>query len=497
MPPIDDWDDEPFRRAEPRRRTEPRRRAERTESAPAPSRTELRLERMRPDSRGFSRALWGSILVLSVLAAGFAVAGSLQGPRLDRAQLATDALIASAGSRLLLTTDQPIAPVTAEDVTVEPAASVTVQSDERSVTVTFDDLLRYDTEYTVRVAGVTSSSTGRTGDLVHTFTTPDPELFVLDRGSAGDPDVLRRTTLAGGEGEVVFEADRIQEYARTSDGFVVVTLDADDAPTVTRVSLADDYELPVTLPGEGQVSELAASEQGVFGFVFTPASGGASELVLYDEADQSALGTPIVGTGGPVGVRDWYLVPGTTSVVLHDAEGNLSLVDALTPEAASPLGTHAEVRGFVPGTLDLVVADPTGGFVVDLATGEQSALELAVPELDPALSTGRVLVVDEAGDYLLQLVGFADSGQVVSALLYVDETGEAPFSITPAADGSTVRDFCLSPNGQYAAVETVSVEGEPDGYPQASAYTAMTTIFVDLTTGTATRSIAGFAPDWC
>lgn len=491
MPPIDDWDDEPFRPAEPRRRSE------RPDAGARPTRAELRLETRRPDSTGFTRSLWGTIAVLALLAGAFAVVGSFQGPRLDRADLATDALVASAGSRLLLTTDQPIAEVTAEDVTVEPAASVTVQSDERSVTVTFDELLRYDTEYTVRVAGVTSSATGRTGELVHSFTTPDPELFLLDRGGADDPDVIRRTALAGGEGEVVFTAERIQEFARTSDGFVVVTLEPDDTPVVTRVSLDDDYELPVNLPGSGQVSELAASPQGVFGFVWTPDSGGVSELVLYDEADQSAVGRPVVGTGGAVGMRDWFLVPGTTSVVLHDAEGNLSVVDALAPESVTPLGTHAEVRGFIPGTLDLVVADPTGGFVVDLATGEQSVLDLAVPELDPSVSTGRVLVVDEAGDYLLQLVGFADSGQVISALLYVDENGEAPFSVTPAAEGTTVRDFCLSPNGQYAAVETVSVEGVPDGYPQESAYTAMTTIFVDLTTGTATRSVTGFAPDWC
>jgi hypothetical protein len=498
----DDWaDDAPQRR----QRWEPARpAAQGAPSAPATpaagrQRIDLTLEppRTAAGSRRFARTFWSTLAVLAVLSGTFAVIGSTRGPRLDSAQLATDALVSAAGSRLLLTVDQPIAPIDAADVTVEPAASVTVASDDRSITVTFDELLRYDTEYEVRVSGVDSTATGRTGELVHTFTTPDPELFLLDRGDADAPDVIRRTTLAGAADEVVFTADRIQEFARTADGLAVVTLEADDSPAVTRVLLEDGVELPVALPGEGRVSELAASPQGVFGFVFSPATGEAGRLVVHDEADQSGVGTELLGTGGPIGVSDWHFVPGTTSVVLQDDENNLSLIDTLAPEQPTPLGIHTEVRGFVPGTLDLVVANPTGGARIDLATGEQQPLVLPTPELDPALETGRVLIADDAGAYLQQVIGLTAEGQALSALVFVDESGASPFSITPSSTGSSVRDFCLSPNGQYAAVEIISVEGEPDRYPGESAHTAMSTIFVDLSTGSVTRSVAGFAPQWC
>jgi hypothetical protein len=55
----------------------------------------------------------------------------------------------------------------------------------------------------------------------------------------------------------------------------------------------------------------------------------------------------------------------------------------------------------------------------------------------------------------------------------------------------------VSPNGKYAAVETVSPEGVSDQYPTVPGSSAIQTTFVDITTRDVVRSIPGFLPHWC
>ncbi|MFT4030380.1 MAG: hypothetical protein QM675_10940, partial [Protaetiibacter sp.] len=56
---------------------------------------------------------------------------------------------------------------------------------------------------------------------------------------------------------------------------------------------------------------------------------------------------------------------------------------------------------------------------------------------------------------------------------------------------------CLSPNGQYLAVEVVPGGATPDDYPNAPGWSGTTIYYVDAETGAFSRGVTGMSADWC
>lgn len=454
-------------------------------------------------ARSFRRSVVATVGILGLAATGLAIAGAFRGPHLDDAGVAAEAALERSGQRLVLRADQTIDPVDAADVRIVPDIPIEVTSEERAITIRFTGMLRALTEYTVSVA-VTGSATGVEGTLDYTFITPDLDLAVLVRDLEG-PDEVRTRTVSGDDATTVFSADRIQEFALLPDGVAAVVLD--DTGANGRLVIAPEGEQltqEVGLPGPGRLQQLRASDAtDQLGVIFTSADSSEpdarlAQLLLFDRLDPSGIAQPVTGLDGePLSVLDWRFVPGTPYLVVHAFDQSMLLIDTTTADAAPvPIGQHAEMRGFLPGTRQLVVADPLSGSTIDLESGETVPLTLPDDGLDEFSYPGKIVALG-ADSYVEVTSRPAPGGGFVLdyEILRVDAEGiEAIFD--PDA-GIPIRDICLSPNAQYLAVEVQDPDGEPDGYPNVSGRTLSTTYFVDLETGQANRAIAGFASSWC
>jgi hypothetical protein len=457
----------------------------------------------------FSRLTVGLILVLALVATGLGVINAVQGPRLSFAEVNPQALITRTAQRLILHANQPLAALSAEALTISPAAAVEVSSDDNAVTLEFTNTLDYHTEYSVSI-DVRGSSTGIAGKLRFSFSTPDIDVYSLlrdtdnDAGGQDAPDRVLRHSLAGATSNtVVFEAPKIQEYARLIDRIAVVTLDAENSPALV---VTQPSALPPTIvdtAGASSIRQLHSDDSGtIFGYLLgggsNPADGPSSRLFLYDLTNDAGLPEEITGFNGrPLTVVNWMFVPGTTSIVVQGDDQQLYLIEAATREAPTPLGQHLEIRGFIPDTLQLVVADLLSGSLIDLASGTTTVLDLPEPDLLPDRYPGKLVLLDE--DRFLEqftLIGTDAGGQGVSELVLSGTDGSSTVFSTSAA-GGTIRNYCLSPNGEYLAVEVTSSEGRPDYYPSVNGFSASSIVFVRLGDGSASRSVNGFMPDWC
>lgn len=441
--------------------------------------------------------------ILGVASVVLAIAGAFRGPHLADASVAAATALERSGQRLVLRADQAIDPVDATDVRIVPGVPFEVSSAGQAITIRFTGMLRALTAYSVSVA-VSGTATGVDATLDYSFTTPDLDVATLVRDLDG-PDEVRRRSVSGETPVTLYSADRIQEFALVRDGVAAIVLD-DEGPG-GRLLIAPQGE-PVTqevaLPGPGRLQQLRASDAtDRLGVLYTSTDSddpdaAISQLLLLDRTDSSGLVHPVTGLDGePVSTLDWRFVPGTAYLVVQAFDGSMLLVDTATPEAAPvPLGEHAELRGFLPGTLRLVVADPLSGSTIDLESGETELLEFPDDGLADAVYRGRIVAL--APDAYVEVVSLPTpgSGFVLDyAVVRADADGtEAIFDPDP---GIPIGDICLSPNGQYLAVEVHDPEGEPDGYPNVSGRTLSTTYFVDLGTGQANRAVAGFAASWC
>lgn len=453
------------------------------------------------ERRSYRRAVVATVGILGLATAGLGVAGAFRGPHLADAGVAAATALERSGQRLVLQADQQIEPVTTSDVTIEPDVPVDVSSDGRSITIRFAGMLRARTDYRV-AATVTGTATGVTATLDYTFSTPDLEATVLVRDPDGR-DEVRRRAVSGDDAVTLFSADRIQEFAVARDGIAAVLL-GENGPdgTLVLAPTGEQQGLDIPLPGPGRLQQLRASPTtGLIGVLFSSsdaraADAAVAQLLLFDPTAASGLTRPVTGLDGePVSVLDWRFVPGTAYLVVQTFDESLLLVDTATPDATPvPLGEHAEIRGFLPGTLQLVVADPQSGSTIDLATGETTVLDLPSDGLDPSAYPGRLVAL--ARDRYVEVVARPGAGFVLDyEILLVGPDGVTVIYDRDA--GIPIGDVCLSPNAQYLAVEVQDPDGEPDGYPNAAGRTGTTTYFVDLDTGSADRGITGFAASWC
>lgn len=454
------------------------------------------------------------ILTLTLTAAALTTVSAIRGPHVRETVGDLSSLVQRDGARLSLRVDQPLTDDSLTGLTIEPAADFEATLNVNSIDLRFTSLLDYGTQYRVTAPQLRGLYTGAGAPLDTEFTTPSPDVYTLVRDSRTGPDgqdapdtVLRHRLTGGGDqrNDVIIAAPRIQEYAIASNFAAAVLLsDGDQTTSLELAALDSDEKYPVSLPGAGSVRQLRGSgSSGFFGFSFTGASGSesfTSTLFIYDTRDVSGVAKPVDGLDGkPLSVIDWRFIPGTTTIVAHSFDGTFLLIDATGARPPSPLGRHSELLGMIPGTTTVAALDADGISAIDLTTGETSKLALGEAPAGAGTYPGRQVIVDPGGTNL-QLFSTpltADAGGPVESTLWRVSSDGSEKIFATAAEGSRIRDFCVSPNRQYAAVEIASADATIDDYPALGGYEGMTTSVFDIQSGAVLTSFYGFLPDWC
>lgn len=446
----------------------------------------------------FTRLVVAIVAVLAVLVVGLGAANALRGPRVLETAAAVDDATRLAGTAVEFRLNQPVADLEAAAVAVEPSTDAAVSVDDRTVRVEFAAPLRPSQDYVVEVSGVRAAGGGPESTLRHAFRTADEALHVLQRrGGDGDDTVVRADT-GGGEPEVVLSAPRIEAFAHAGDVIAAIEL-LDDGTDALRIASVGQAGEParLALPQAGDLRDLQGSTtRPLLGFL-QDSGDGSGTLNLLDVTDgATASPQPVLALdGAPMRVAEYAFVPGTSSVLVRDIDGAMFLVDATGARAATPLGSHTELRGVLPGTSTVVVADPDRGATIDLASGESATLELPPADLPDGAYPGRVTTLDADGSHLLNVLIFDGDGGQASLVARADAAGTAIVHAPP--EGSAVLDHCLSPGGSLVAVETGAAGAPNDGYEDEPWVADTITTLVEVDTGRVVLSLAGGLTDWC
>lgn len=353
-----------------------------------------------------------------------------------------------------------------------------------------------------------------TSALEHAAGTAGFAVYSLERntdlGSDGrkKPDVIRGKNLSSGSQETtIVTAPRIQEFVALSGALALVTINDDATSSLEFVSLAGGAPTTVGLPKRGSVEKLrVAGSTSLVGFSFTssPASDGYwKRLFVYDTSRPATPPREVRGISGPISVADWSFVPGTSSIVAQTDDHSMFLIDTFGSGRVTPLGMHAGLLGFVPGTQDLIVedrpADPAKDRAltssIDLADGSVKPLDLPVDARPSGSYAGKPVVLDEAGRFA-QVVSEFTAGKE-SAVLNMVDRGSTRLLYRPDKAFARILSVCPSPNGQYLAVETTSPNLLSDHYPNVPGWLPSRTEIVDIGSGAGVADLPGFLPSWC
>jgi hypothetical protein len=340
------------------------------------------------------------------------------------------------------------------------------------------------------------------------------EIYTLERSTGLDsagkkkPDTIRGENIADkNDGTVLVSAPRIQEYAALPSALAAVTINENNTSSLEVISFSGGPSVQVPLPKPGTVENLHAGPKNLIGFSFTSApitDRYWKKLFIYDIDSPSAPPKEVRGIDGtPLSVKTWAFVPGTASIVAQTDVGAMFLIDASGDGRVTPLGLHAEMGGFIPGTQQLHVADRSPkpatirgqNSTINLADGKLTPLDLPENPTSPTLNAGKIVLLDDRGQYA-QVVSEYTAGKESSFLSVVDKNG-SKILYQPEPAWSRIPDFCVSPDGKYLAVETTAPEGAGDRYPNVPGYSPIRTELIDLARGAIVGSMPGFLPSWC
>ena len=443
-----------------------------------------------------------TVVVLALLVGTFVVLGFTQGPKLSSAQIDVGGVVAQSGQQLRLFANQAVATVDAEQVTVTPDAAATVSTSGDVIAVQFDEPLNYGTRYTVEVRDVTSVYVDHPATFNYTFETGSPAIHYLDRASAGSDadDEIIATRILDTDRTVLFAAPRIQDYAEFDTATAVVTLGDDDLSELSLVNSQGNVE-PLTLPGDGIIENLHASQTGVLGFTFTSAGPTPerefSDTLFSVDLNNSRIIQPVAGIdGNPMQVLDWEFIPVTGEIIAQSLDQSLFRLDPAVPGVILPLGQYLEFGTIASDGSAITVADPFGQVALSLVDGSIERLEAS--PLDGLLPSGGAVQVLPSGDRIQRVAIFdSESGRFRSELVYDDGTQSRELFGT-IDDAGSIESFTVSPNSEYVAVETVPnvAASVSDGYPVGARSTTVTTVFVEIATGAVIKSVEGFRPTW-
>lgn len=442
------------------------------------------------DERTFRRALLAVIGVLVAACGILALAASLQGPRLSSAQVDTAAVVERPGQQLRIFANQAVAQIEPSQVTVDPATPFSVDVTGEVIALTFDAALRYGTEYSVRIDGVTSPYLANRSTLETTFTTGPVEFWMLDRGSPDD--VVVRATV-GGELSVMHATQGIQSFAYLN-GAVVTSTVADDLVSTLNISSLDGlYTERIPIPPQSHLRGLAIDPgRTVLGFQLTPlgAADFEPDTLFTVDLETGRAAQPVHGVdGAPMRVLRWQFLP-TGGLLALQTDGMLVHVGA--NGVASPLGRFRELGAVSPDGARVVVSDVDSTFILDLAGGGRTEFDWdALQGISPLLGSAQL---SADGSVVVPAVRVRDSIVTMNLLVVADGTAREVFSV----EGGQIVGVTVSANGQYAAVALVPNvrEAVSDGYGSEAMSTSVVTAVVDLQTGQEVLRLDGFALQW-
>ena len=137
-----------------------------------------------------------------------------------------------------------------------------------------------------------------------------------------------------------------------------------------------------------------------------------------------------------------------------------------------------------------------GGYTLfDLSAGTAEPLTPAPMTLSETQYLTQTSVLDPEGTQI-SAVADAAAGLADVTVELADASGQRTL-FDPGDSGEWLRDVCISPNGQYLAVETGLGAQGPDGYAVLPGMKQSTTTVIDIASGTELRRLTGFLTSWC
>lgn len=452
-----------------------------------------------------------TVALLIVLVGVFAGLNYFNGPKLSSGSVDPERVVLQSGQQLRLFANQNITTVRKRQVTVVPATPFTVSSSGKVIAVQFTQRLLYDTKYTVRARALGNAVQPSTTEFRYSFVNAPAQIYYLDRADPASTgrqvDRIIKTGLRARTHTVVYSAPHIQEFVALPGAVAFTTVGDDETTSLSLVSDRDSSIIEhFLLPGRGTIDQLqVAPEGGVLGFVFT-SSGPTTEtqypgILMTINLTGVHTAVPALDLAlakNPLAVTGWSFIAGSTDIVAQSTDQTVLRIDPVTPGADVPLGQYQGLGKSAPDGKSIVVSDAFGSLAYSLDTGEETRLP-TLPIAGSRAFGGATALVGPGITRVRQVTTLdpSERGRYTSSMV-LERGSHTRVLYQPTGKNASIEGFSVSPNGQYLAVNVIPDYGTSvsDGYPRDAQSTSISTMFIDIATGSLVSGVEGFDESW-
>lgn len=412
-------------------------------------------------------------------------------------------------SSLKISFDRPLKPMDyKEQILFFPPVDFTSQVSAQSITVTFNENLAANTEYTVSIGPYIYDQTGKPmrDNRLFSFSTEKPYYAYLERnyGFSGtqtgdDADDYVKIARLGDPPTTVFAHPHITSFV-ANNRFIVVAVHEDANDELYIITRDDNREIRMQTQLAGRIGNLTLSPRGNIAlYTITPDFDSLSpdEYAQYaNQVESVNLQThesTVLRTAEGKPLKAYYIdsdADGQAVVVQNEAQ----LYFAVSPfNDFDPIliGSHSQSYGFDDSNNELIFRDDIDFIRHDSTSGNTQTAQLLTDDYIYLLTPneGHLFAASRAYDTAGAKTGireYENWNDINSKLVWQDSTD----------DKQTLRDFSLSYDNSLLALELGSDNCQYDDESPNNQCKDAHIILHDIYKNEAIEYIAGFDLIW-
>jgi hypothetical protein len=457
------------------------------------------------NNRRFNKAFYWAVALLAAGCLILLLLDTFQGPRIRNVVFNGVDTVQDPGQRLVLEANQPLVSVQSSQVHITPYAPFSVTGTGETISIVFTGRLHYQTTYHVRITQVASQHKHTDVTVNYTFTTPDTDVYYIQRRYGPDADnplrnkptdELVQEALGSTVHKVIFSAPQIDAYTVLGPYIAISINNAAGNSQLYLLRVQNDTTTELALPGSGQVSQLQSSaDHTTFGFRFT--SDPIHSQRRYNDtlfAINTAFGNlryVIDGFHGqPIQATNWQFAPDGTTVLAQTPSNQLVLFDTASQAQPITLGTYSSFTNFsYDGEYIAVSNNAQGMFLLNALHYTKTAVQAQLVSGSGQHLVSLHLLPNESG-----FIALVNTYRMRYVLLDRGNTQTVLYQ-TAASQTTSILGYNMSPNDQYAEV-SIGNRNDSDKYPDNPQPLGVHTLLINAANGQVVQHIDGSEISW-
>ena len=347
-----------------------------------------------------------------------------------------------------------LAPKQTPDIHIEPSTKFTASISDKQLVLRFDEPLLYNNTYRVEVSNI-HDRRGRVASSSYRFHTGVQKIAYLQRGS--EIDQIHTRIVGKPESDaVIFEHERIGDFAVSTAGSVLAVIDENTKTMFTRLLRITDEKSEEITPPKGIALAVTASATKNSFLIRTRDMATLTNYLYRYDWQSNSFEELVKLDGSPIHASHVQFAPDGETILYTDAsDGLLYMLDPLAKREPLNFGSVSSLCRVLSANKGILIEPKPGQYQLVQNNGEFKTITEDITINEATMTANGTFI------YVTNAYSLTNPSQVVKLM---NPSSEIKTVLTFDSSKELERSLQLSPNDELISFNIGSVPNTYDGY---------------------------------